>query len=134
MAGHDRKLYLKVFFALAVLTAIEIAIPLMANKYGYTPAQKEAATARTSGGSQLFFAFTPHWSSSALYLLSIAKAGLVALVFMHLKFETKWLKFIALLPATAALYALMLCAEGFYRHFLEVSNVAEPVVRAAAGH
>lgn len=134
MAGHDRKLYLKVFFALAVLTAIEIAIPLMANKYGYDAAGHAGDKATTAGKSGLFFLFTPHWSSTALFLLSVAKAGLVGLVFMHLKFETKWLKFIAILPAIAALYAVMLCAEAFYRHFLEISNAAEPVVRAAAGH
>jgi len=134
MAGHDRKLYLKVFFALAILTVIEIAIPFIANKYGYDSTGKDAETAKTASGAGLFFIFTPHWSSSALFLLSVAKAGLVGLVFMHLKFETKWLKFIALLPAIAAFYAVMLCGEAFYRHFLEISNVAEPVASAAAGH
>jgi hypothetical protein len=125
MSGHDRKLYIKVFLALSVLTIIEVAIPLTANKYGDAGAAA-GEHAATSSGAHLFYYFTPHWSSTALYLLSIAKACLVGLFFMHLKFETKWLKFIAILPGIAALYAMMLCAEAFYRHFLEVSNVAIP--------
>jgi len=99
--AHDRKTYYKVFAALGVLTAIEIAIPMVAHKYGND---------RSS-----LAAFTPHWSTSALYVLSVAKAVLVGLFFMHLKFETKWLKFIAILPGTAALYALMLGAEAYFR-------------------
>ena len=102
MAGHDRKTYFKVFLILFVLTIIEVIIPQVANKYGENPAQ-------------LHLSFAPHWSSTALYLLSGAKAAYVALFFMHLKFETKWLKFIAILPATAAFYAVMLCAEAYFR-------------------
>ncbi len=106
-SGHDRKLYFKVFLALLVLTIIEVAIPLIAHKYG----DGKVVTA------SLFGAFMPHWSSTALYALSIVKAGLVGLFFMHLKFETKWLKLIAVLPAIAGFYALMLCAEVFYRYW-----------------
>ena len=109
MSGHHRKTYFAVFIALGVLTAIEIFIPNFAVKYGnnniVTP--------------QLFGSFTPDWSSTALYALSIAKASLVGLFFMHLKFETKWLKFIAILPIIAGFYALMLTAEAFYRYWLE---------------
>jgi caa(3)-type oxidase subunit IV len=106
MSGHDRKTYFKVFLALFVLTVIEVAIPQVAKKYGDRP------SALYSG---LFQKYTPHWSSVALYALSIAKAALVGLFFMHLKFETKWLKFIAILPAIAGAYALLLTAEAFFR-------------------
>jgi hypothetical protein len=121
MSGHNRKTYFKIFLALGILTVVEIAIPILTNKYGYENATDAARTAEQVG---LFNVFTPHWSSTALYFLSFAKASLVGLFFMHLKFETKWLKFIAILPGIAAFYALMLCAEAFYRHVLEVSGQA----------
>ena len=98
---HNRKTYFKVFAALAALTVIEILVPMWANKYG--------------DAKSLLTSFTPHWSTSALYALSVAKAALVGLFFMHLKFETKWLKFIAILPAIAVFYALTLGAESFFR-------------------
>jgi caa(3)-type oxidase subunit IV len=123
MSGHDRKSYYKVFFALLVLTLVEVAVPYLAHKYKGLHGAYEA---------KLFFSFTPHWSSLALYLLSIVKAALVGLFFMHLKFETKWLKFIAILPGIAGFYAVVMCAEAFYRYFLELHNVAEPIMAGAA--
>lgn len=102
MAGHDRKAYIKVFFILFALTIVEVAVPFVADKYG-------------NGTSALAGRFAPHWSTVALYALSIAKAAYVALFFMHLKFETKWLKFIAILPTTAAFYAVTLGAEAYFR-------------------
>ena len=84
MASH-RKLYLWIWLVLAVLTALEIA----------------AATVLRHG--------TGRWS--ALVVLAVAKAACVALWYMHLKYETKWLKFIAVLPATAAVYAVILMLE-----------------------
>jgi cytochrome c oxidase subunit IV len=99
--AHDRKTYYKVFAALGILTVIEIVIPMVAHKYG--------------DDRSPLAGFTPHWSTSALYALSIAKAALVGLFFMHLKFETKWLKFIAVLPAIAIFYAVFLGAEAMFR-------------------
>lgn len=118
MSGHDRKSYYKVFLALTVLTIVEVAVPAMARKYDGKYGAHNA---------NLFFQFTPHWSSSALYALSIVKAGLVGMYFMHLKHETKWLKFIAILPAIAGFYAVVLGGEVFYRYFYEYWNVMEPV-------
>lgn len=123
MAGHDRKTYVKIFFALTILTAVEVAIPFIDHKYNGKYGAKEAG---------LFLQFTPRWSSSVLYLLSIVKAGLVGMYFMHLKYETKWLKFIALLPAIAGLYAIMLCGEAFYRYFYEIYNILDPAPAMAA--
>jgi cytochrome c oxidase subunit 4 len=102
VSSHDRKTYFKIFGALAALTALEIAIPTFVHKYG-------------DRSSPLFASYAPHWSSVALYALSVAKALLVALFFMHLKFETKWLRFIAILPAIAAFYAIVLMAEAGFR-------------------
>ena len=70
---------------LAILTVLEIA----------------AATVIPHG--------TPRWM--ALVLLAVAKAAFVALWFMHLRFERGWLKFIAVLPASAAVYAVVLMLE-----------------------
>jgi caa(3)-type oxidase subunit IV len=135
MAGHDRKTYFKIFFALSILTVVEVAIPFVANKYAYAPGE-HSEIARTSADSHvmLFNVFSPHWSSVALYALSIAKAGLVGLFFMHLKFETKWLKFIAILPAIAGLYAIMLGAEAFYRYGFEQTGVPTAPVPVVAPH
>ncbi|MFN0205121.1 MAG: cytochrome C oxidase subunit IV family protein [Planctomycetota bacterium] len=119
MAGHNRKEYMMIFGALTVLTIVEVAIPMLSDKYGGK---------KTAYDAKLFFSFMPHWTTSALLALSVVKAGLVGMFFMHLKHETKWLKFIAVLPAIAALYAVMLGAEAFYRYYLEIYNVANPVV------
>lgn len=119
MSGHDRKTYLKIFVILAILTAVEIAIPMIDHKYQGLYGAYEA---------KLFFQFTPRWSSSALFALSIVKAGLVGLYFMHLKHETKWLKFIALLPAIAGFYAVVMCGEAFYRFFYSHHNYLDPVL------
>jgi caa(3)-type oxidase subunit IV len=77
-----------VFFALGVLTAIEIWV----------------ATALTGG--------LKAWS---LVTLASAKAGCVAIFFMHLKSERNWLRIIALFPAAAGLYAIVLIKEVMFR-------------------
>ncbi|MBL8696591.1 MAG: cytochrome C oxidase subunit IV family protein [Planctomycetes bacterium] len=108
-SSHSRKTYIAVFFALGVLTLIEIWIPGFANKYGNS----------ASVTQKLFAQYNAHWSTWALYALSIAKAGIVGAYFMHLKHETKWLKFIAILPAIAAFYAFVLGAETLFRFYME---------------
>jgi caa(3)-type oxidase subunit IV len=100
-ASHDRKTYYKVFVWLFVLTIVEVLVPMWADKYG--------------DRQTLLASFMPHWSTSALFVLSAAKAAIVGLFFMHLKFETKWLKFIAVMPAIAIFYAFSLGAEAFFR-------------------
>jgi caa(3)-type oxidase subunit IV len=82
--SHTRA-YLGIWVVLAVLTALEIA----------------AASVLPHG--------TGRWM--ALVLLAVAKATCVALWYMHLRFERGWLKFIAVLPASAAVYAVVLMLE-----------------------
>ncbi len=90
--------YIKIFVVLAVLTAIEVSIPFVARSQ-----------------PDPFTALGLTWSRTALLTLAVAKATLVALFFMHLKWETKWLRFIALAPATLVFFAVWLVAEAIYR-------------------
>lgn len=98
-AGHahhehksHKKEYFFIFILLAVLTAVEIWV---AEIPGITKFAK---------GSSLTF-------------LAVGKAFLVAFYYMHLKEETKWLKFIAAIPIAAAVYATVLCLEAIYKPF-----------------
>lgn len=87
-----KKEYFIVFIALAVLTALEIWV-----------AEIKSLSAFAKG--------------SSLTLLAVGKAFLVAYSYMHLKDETKWMKFIAAVPVMAALYATVLCLEATYKPF-----------------
>lgn len=84
-----KKLYLIIFFALAVLTVVEIAIAESALAY--------------------------HLIATSVIALALGKAFLVAYFFMHLNEETKWLKWIAAVPCSAFLYAAVLIAESMFR-------------------
>jgi len=83
------KEYMFVFFLLAVFTIIELFVPEM-----------DAST---------------HVKGAILTFLATVKAFAVAYWFMHLKEETKWLKFIALIPLSAGMYAIVLCLESVFR-------------------
>ena len=84
------KEYWIIFFILALLTALELIIPTLKNiEYVYR--------------------------ASSLCLLAVAKAFIVAFFYMHLKEETKWMKFIAAIPISAAIYAAVLILESVYR-------------------
>lgn len=87
-----KKEYLFIFVVLAVLTAIEIWV------------------AEVKGISKF-------GKGSALTFLAVGKAFLVAFYYMHLKEETKWLRFIAAVPMAAAVYATVLCLEAIYKPF-----------------
>jgi caa(3)-type oxidase subunit IV len=84
-----KKLYFMVFIALAILTAVEIAIPELKLAYFY--------------------------HASWLTVLALLKAFLVAYIFMHLNEETRWMKLIALIPMSAFLYATMVVVESIVR-------------------
>lgn len=84
------KLYMIIFVALALLTLIEVIIPELDN-------------------------VTQFFKASSLTLLAIGKAFLVAYFYMHLNEETRWLKFIAIVPASAAIYAAVVILESLYR-------------------
>jgi caa(3)-type oxidase subunit IV len=94
MAGKphvDRKQYMMVFAALAILTALEVGVV-------YVP-----------GIAQILL-------GSALVLLALAKAWTVGWFFMHLGHETRHLKATVVLPfAFPALYAFVLIAEAAWR-------------------
>ena len=87
--AHKHPNYMLIFIYLAVLTAIEVGV-----------------------------AFISHFSKTTLLIillvLAIWKALLVALYFMHLKFE-KWnLRFVAIIPIPLALiYIIFVLQEGF---------------------
>jgi cytochrome c oxidase subunit 4 len=87
-----KKEYMFIFVVLAVLTAIEIWV---AEVHGLSKFGK----------------------GSALTLLAVGKAFLVAYYYMHLKEETKWMKFIAAVPIMAGVYATVLCLEAIYKPF-----------------
>ncbi|HXH84293.1 MAG TPA: cytochrome C oxidase subunit IV family protein [Candidatus Tectomicrobia bacterium] len=86
--GHAHPNYMAIFWWLAVLTVIEIAVVFL-------PAGK-----LTIG--------------ILLCALAVAKASLVAMYFMHLRFETRTLGLIALTPlAIGTLLVFLLLPDGF---------------------
>lgn len=95
---NHKPTYFKIFLALAVLTGIEVAIPFIAH------AQPDPHVA---------LGLT--WSRTALLALASAKASLVGLYFMHLKWETRWVRLVALAPACLVFFAVFLIAEQIYR-------------------
>jgi cytochrome c oxidase subunit 4 len=91
--ASKRKTYLKVFGILIVLTVLEVGIV-------YIPGLARGLLV------------------IGLVGLALAKAAAVALYFMHLKEETKWLKFTVGVPLLVfpPLYALVLIFEAIGRH------------------
>jgi len=90
MAGHSRKQYLVVAGVLTLFTMLEIGVV-------YTGMARGLVIA-------------------ALIGLAVSKALAVALYYMHLKHETKYLKMTVALPfAAPAVYALVLIAESAWR-------------------
>ncbi len=84
-----KKEYFLVFIALAVLTAVELVIP-------------DLKASKLAKGSSLTF-------------LALGKACIVGYYYMHLKDETKWMKFVALIPLSAFIYAVVVVLESIYR-------------------
>jgi cytochrome c oxidase subunit 4 len=88
-AEHKGPSYMAIFWYLAVLTVIEIAVIFL-------PIGKLAI-------------------GILLVALACAKAALVALYFMHLRFETKTLGYIALTPVViGALLVFVLLPDSLY--------------------
>ena len=93
--SHGRRPYLIVFGLLFAFTVLEVLVALP-----------------SLGIGRLF-------KGSALVLLAVTKAGMVALWFMHLKTELKVLRWSVMLPfALPALYAFVLIAEASWRLLL----------------
>jgi cytochrome c oxidase subunit IV len=84
------KEYWIIFFVLAFLTVLELIIPALKNiEYIYR--------------------------ASSLTLLAVGKAFIVAFFYMHLKDESKWMRFVAAIPISAAIYAAVVILESVYR-------------------
>ena len=81
--------YVIVFFALTLLTGLELAIPGLSVEY--------------------------YLKAISLVGLAFGKAFVVAYFYMHLKEEKAWLKFIAALPILAVCFAAVLILESIYR-------------------
>lgn len=85
-----KKEYIIIFVVLAVMTALEIGVAEIKDLSKFS-------------------------KGSALTFLAVGKAFLVAYYYMHLKEETKWLKFIAAVPLAAGIFATVLCLEAFFK-------------------
>jgi len=87
-AGHKHPNYMAIFWYLAVLTVLEIGV--------------------------VFLPFGKFTNGVLLCALAVGKAALVAMYFMHLRFETKTLGWIAVTPlAIATLLVFVLLPDGF---------------------
>jgi caa(3)-type oxidase subunit IV len=81
--------YFKVFIVLTALTVVELIIPgLTISKFA---------------------------KGSSLTGLALGKACIVAWSYMHLKDETKWMRFVAAIPVSAFIYAVVVILESLYR-------------------
>src|SRR5689334_22053426 len=88
VAGHKHPNYMAIFWYLAILTVVEIGV--------------------------IFLPFGKFTNGVLLCALAVTKAALVAMYFMHLKFETRTLGMIAVTPlAIATLLVFVLLPDGF---------------------
>jgi len=83
-------MYIYVFIALTLLTAIEMYIPSVKTLSSFA-------------------------KGSSLVFLAGGKAFLVGYFYMHLNEERAWLKFIALIPLSAVIYTTVVVLESMYR-------------------
>jgi cytochrome c oxidase subunit 4 len=87
-SGHKHPNYMAIFWYLAILTVIEIIV--------------------------VFLPFGKFTNGVLLCALAVTKAAMVAMYFMHLRFETKTLGWIAVTPlAIATLLVFVLLPDGF---------------------
>lgn len=98
LGAHDkqpqsmRATLVTVFLVLGFLTIVEVFVPQV----------YDGEYNRTMKGLLLTF-------------LAVAKALMVAMYFMHLKWEKPWLKYIALMPVYMGFAAIVLMLESVYR-------------------
>ena len=87
-AGHKHPNYMAIFWYLAILTVVEIAV--------------------------IYLPFGKFTIGVLLCALALGKATLVAMYFMHLKFETRTLGMVAVTPLLiATLLVFVLLPDGF---------------------
>jgi cytochrome c oxidase subunit 4 len=88
MTTHKHPNYMAIFWYLAILTAVELAV--------------------------IFMPLAKLTIGVLLVALALGKASLVAMYFMHLRFETRTLGLIAITPlAIATLLVFLLLPDGF---------------------
>ena len=108
MAGeHKHPNYMAIFWLLAVLTVIELIV--------------------------VFLPFGKMVNGTLLCALAVGKAAVVAMYFMHLKFETRTLGLIAMTPlAIATLLVFVILPDAFFVDH-KTANV-KPAAAAPAKH
>ena len=86
---HEHPNYMAIFWILAILTVVEIAV--------------------------VFLPFGKLINGTLLCALAVTKAAMVAMYFMHLKFETRTLGLIAITPlAIATLLVFVILPDAFH--------------------
>ena len=108
MAGeHKHPNYMAIFWLLAVLTVVELGV--------------------------VFLPFGKIVNGTLLCALALGKAAVVAMYFMHLKFETRTLGLIAITPlAIATLLVFVILPDAFFVDH-KTANV-KPAAAAPAKH
>ena len=108
MAGeHKHPNYMAIFWLLAVLTVVELIV--------------------------VFLPFGKMVNGTLLCALAVGKAAVVAMYFMHLKFETRTLGLIAITPlAIATLLVFVILPDAFFVDH-KTANV-KPAAVAPAKH
>ena len=92
-AHHPSKsMFVMIWLILGILTVVEIYVPQV---------------------------YSAPWNHNTKMLLLVflasGKAMLVAAYFMHLKWESRWVRWIAMMPAYMALFAILLMVEEHFR-------------------
>ena len=108
MAGeHKHPNYMAIFWLLAILTVIELIV--------------------------VFLPFGKMVNGTMLCALAVGKAAVVAMYFMHLKFESRTLGLIALTPlAIATLFVFVILPDAFFVDH-KTANL-KPATEAPAKH
>jgi cytochrome c oxidase subunit IV len=105
--SHKHPNYMAIFWMLAVLTVVEIAV--------------------------VFLPFGKIVNGTLLCALAVTKAAMVAMYFMHLKFETRTLGLIAITPLLiATLLVFIILPDSFYVNH-KTANL-KPATSAPAKH
>jgi cytochrome c oxidase subunit 4 len=106
--GHKHPNYMAIFWYLAILTVVEIAV--------------------------IYMPFGKFTIGVLLCALALTKAALVAMYFMHLRFETTTLGWIAVTPlAIATLLVFVLLPDGF-AVLKKTDDAKKPAATAPAKH
>jgi caa(3)-type oxidase subunit IV len=88
--AHSQNNYIKIFIILSVLTVIEVGITFL-------------------GLPKMLLA-------SLLVIFAVWKAALVAMHFMHLKFEKKTLTIVAIIPFILCVFLILMLLPDIYPH------------------